>query len=53
MNQDDQLFHTWTKEELRAKQEEYLDIRRVMDWKANGRPEWEDIAATSPVTKSY
>lgn len=53
MNQDELLFQTWTKEELRAKQEEDSDIRRVMDWKANGRPEWEDIAAMSPVTKSY
>ena len=47
MKQDERLFQTWTKEELRAKQEEDPDIRRVMDWKANGRPDWEDIAAMS------
>ena len=53
MNQDKRLFQTWTKEELRTKQEEDPDTRLVMDWKANERPEWEDIAAMSPVTKSY
>jgi hypothetical protein len=53
INKDELLFKIWTKEELRTKQVEDPDIRQIMEWKINGRPEWKDISAMSPVTKSY
>jgi hypothetical protein len=40
INKDELLFQIRTKEELRTKQVEDPDIRQMMEWKINGRPEW-------------
>lgn len=48
------LDDEWTNENLKKAQEEDEDLRLLLDWKRSGnKPNWNDVSACSPVTKSY